>query len=85
MHAATAITWFEIPAQDLERAVWFYESVLQQELRRETMRPLLERIARGEFDPSFIVSHRLSLNDAPQGYEMFKHKEEECVKVVLKP
>jgi threonine dehydrogenase-like Zn-dependent dehydrogenase len=49
------------------------------------MRPLLERIARGEFDPSFIVSHRLSLDDAPQGYEMFKHKEEECVKVVLKP
>jgi len=39
MHAATAITWFEIPAQDLERAVWFYESVLQQELRRETMGP----------------------------------------------
>src|ERR687898_677893 len=49
------------------------------------MRPLLERIERGDFDPSFIVSHRLSLDDAPHGYEMFKHKEEECVKVVLKP
>jgi threonine dehydrogenase-like Zn-dependent dehydrogenase len=49
------------------------------------MRPLLERIARGEFDPSFIVSHRLSLDDAPLGYEMFKNKEEECTKVVLKP
>jgi threonine dehydrogenase-like Zn-dependent dehydrogenase len=49
------------------------------------MRPLLERIARGEFDPSFIVSHRLSLEDAPLAYEMFKNKEEECVKVVLKP
>jgi threonine dehydrogenase-like Zn-dependent dehydrogenase len=49
------------------------------------MRPLLERIERGEFDPSFIVSHRLSLDDAPQGYEMFRNKEEECVKVVLKP
>jgi threonine dehydrogenase-like Zn-dependent dehydrogenase len=49
------------------------------------MRPLLERIARGEFDPSFIVSHRLSLDDAPLGYEMFKHKQEECTKVVLKP
>jgi uncharacterized protein len=34
---ATAITWFEIPARDIERAVWFYESVLQQSLRRETM------------------------------------------------
>src|SRR5512138_273209 len=39
MHTATAISWFEIPAQDLERAVWFYESVLQQELRRETLGP----------------------------------------------
>jgi uncharacterized protein len=36
---ATAITWFEIPAKDLERAVWFYESVLQRSLRRETMGP----------------------------------------------
>jgi threonine dehydrogenase-like Zn-dependent dehydrogenase len=49
------------------------------------MRPLLERIARGEFDPSFIVSHRLSLDEAPLGYEMFKNKEDECTKVVLKP
>ena len=37
MPATTAITWFEIPAKDLERAVWFYESVLQQDLRRSTM------------------------------------------------
>ncbi|HKU13017.1 MAG TPA: zinc-dependent alcohol dehydrogenase [Steroidobacteraceae bacterium] len=49
------------------------------------MRPLLERIERGDLDPSFIVSHRLSLDDAALGYEMFKHKEAECVKVVLKP
>jgi threonine dehydrogenase-like Zn-dependent dehydrogenase len=49
------------------------------------MRPLLERIERGEFDPSFIVSHRLSLDSAPLGYEMFRNKEQECVKVVLKP
>ncbi|HKQ15409.1 MAG TPA: zinc-dependent alcohol dehydrogenase [Steroidobacteraceae bacterium] len=49
------------------------------------MRPLLERIARGEFDPSFIVTHRLSLDAAPEAYEMFKNKEDECVKVVLKP
>lgn len=37
MQATTAISWFEIPAKDLERAVWFYESVLQQDLRRETL------------------------------------------------
>ena len=49
------------------------------------MRPLLERIERGEIDPSFVVTHRLSLDDAPRGYDMFLHKEDGCVKVVLKP
>jgi threonine dehydrogenase-like Zn-dependent dehydrogenase len=46
---------------------------------------LMERIERGEIDPTFIISHRLSLDDAPQGYEMFRDKEDECIKVVLKP
>lgn len=49
------------------------------------MRPLLERIQRGEIDPSFVVTHRMRLDEAPQGYDMFLHKEDECVKVVLKP
>ncbi|MFL5929675.1 MAG: zinc-dependent alcohol dehydrogenase [Gaiellaceae bacterium] len=49
------------------------------------MRPLLERVEKGEIDPSFVVTHRLSLDDAPQGYETFKHKQDDCVKVVLKP
>jgi threonine dehydrogenase-like Zn-dependent dehydrogenase len=49
------------------------------------MQPLLARIERGEIDPSFVISHRLSLDDAPAGYEMFKNKEDECVKVVLRP
>jgi threonine dehydrogenase-like Zn-dependent dehydrogenase len=49
------------------------------------LRPLLERIERGEIDPSFVVTHRLSLDDAPQGYETFKNKQDDCVKVVLKP
>jgi threonine dehydrogenase-like Zn-dependent dehydrogenase len=49
------------------------------------MKPLLNRIERGEIDPSFVISHRLSLDDAPAGYEMFRNKEQECVKVVLKP
>jgi threonine dehydrogenase-like Zn-dependent dehydrogenase len=49
------------------------------------MRPLLERIANGEIDPSFVVSHRLPLDEAPRGYEMFKNKEDDCTKVVLKP
>ncbi|MHB1133036.1 MAG: zinc-dependent alcohol dehydrogenase [Chloroflexota bacterium] len=49
------------------------------------MRPLLERIQQGEIDPSFVISHELRLEDAPQGYELFKNKEEECMKVVLRP
>jgi threonine dehydrogenase-like Zn-dependent dehydrogenase len=49
------------------------------------MRPLLERIQNGEIDPSFIVTHQLQLSDAPLGYELFKHKHDDCLKVVLKP
>jgi threonine dehydrogenase-like Zn-dependent dehydrogenase len=49
------------------------------------LRPLLDRIENGEIDPSFVVTHRMKLDDAPEGYEIFKHKQEECVKVVLTP
>ena len=47
------------------------------------MRPLLERIQRGEIDPSFVITHRLRLEDAPKGYDMFLHKRDNCEKVVL--
>jgi threonine dehydrogenase-like Zn-dependent dehydrogenase len=49
------------------------------------MRPLLERIQAGELDPSFVITHRLPLDEAPRGYELFKHKQDDCVKVVLQP
>jgi threonine dehydrogenase-like Zn-dependent dehydrogenase len=49
------------------------------------LRPLLNRIENGDIDPSFVVTHRMSLDDAPTGYETFKHKHDDCVKVVLKP
>jgi threonine dehydrogenase-like Zn-dependent dehydrogenase len=49
------------------------------------MRPLLERIQKGEIDPSFIITHRMRLRDAPEGYELFKHKQDDCIKIVLKP
>jgi threonine dehydrogenase-like Zn-dependent dehydrogenase len=49
------------------------------------MKPLLERIQRHEIDPSFIITHRFRLEDAPLGYEIFKHKQDGCIKVVLKP
>lgn len=49
------------------------------------LKPLLARIADGEIDLSVVVTHRMELGKAPEGYETFKHKRDECVKVVLKP
>ncbi|HEX2035144.1 MAG TPA: zinc-dependent alcohol dehydrogenase [Chloroflexota bacterium] len=49
------------------------------------MRPLLERIRRGEIDPSFIVTHVMPLREAPKGYDIFRNRQDDCVKVVLKP
>ncbi len=49
------------------------------------MRPLLEYIQSGAIDPSFVVTHRLPLEQAPDAYELFQEKEDSCVKVVLKP
>ncbi|NDJ17812.1 zinc-dependent alcohol dehydrogenase [Myxacorys almedinensis] len=49
------------------------------------LRPLAERIQNGEIDPSFLITHRLPLEQAPHAYETFKHKQDGCIKVVLKP
>ena len=49
------------------------------------LKPLLERIEKGEIDPTFVISHRLTLNEAPQAYKMFKEKKDHCTKVVLTP
>lgn len=49
------------------------------------LQPLLERIQEGEIDPSFVITHRLGLDEAPRGYEIFKEKEDGCIKVVLTP
>jgi threonine dehydrogenase-like Zn-dependent dehydrogenase len=49
------------------------------------MKPLLERIEKGEIDPSFVITHHMSLDEAPQGYDIFSDKEDNCIKIVLKP
>ncbi|MCC7206425.1 MAG: glutathione-dependent formaldehyde dehydrogenase [Anaerolineae bacterium] len=46
---------------------------------------LLERIARGEIDPSGLVTHKMSLSDAQKGYQMFKNKQDNCIRVVFQP
>jgi threonine dehydrogenase-like Zn-dependent dehydrogenase len=49
------------------------------------LRPLLERIESGEIDPSFVITHRLPIDDAAKAYTMFRDQRDECIKVVLKP
>ena len=68
-------------------------SVMQRSLTIKTgqahmqryMRPLLEMIENGDIDPSFVITHRMPLEEAPHGYDIFKNKRDNCIKVVLKP
>jgi threonine dehydrogenase-like Zn-dependent dehydrogenase len=46
---------------------------------------LLEHAARGELNPAYLATHRFSLEEAPRGYEMFKNKEDGCVRAVFIP
>ena len=49
------------------------------------VRPLLEKIERGEIDPSFVITHRLKLDDAVEGYANLASENGECIKITLKP
>ncbi len=49
------------------------------------LQPLLGRIQNGEIDPSFVITHRMSLEEAPQAYKTFRDKQQHCIKVVLDP
>ncbi len=46
---------------------------------------LMELVEQGKLDPSFLVTHRFSLEESPRGYEMFKNKEEGCIRPVFRP
>jgi len=46
---------------------------------------LLRRIEEGEIDTTFLISHRLPLEDAPRGYDNFRNNQDEWTKVVLTP
>lgn len=48
-------------------------------------KPLLDRITHGDIDPSFVVTHRMKLEDAPQGFDIFNRKEDGCIKIVMTP
>ncbi len=49
------------------------------------LRPLLDRIELGQIDPSFVITHRLPIEEAPAAYKMFRDRKDRCIKVVLKP
>jgi threonine dehydrogenase-like Zn-dependent dehydrogenase len=49
------------------------------------LRPLLERIVATEIDPTFVITHRMPLDDAPEAYRMFRDKQDGCIKVILDP
>ena len=49
------------------------------------MKPLLAKIEKREIDPSFVITHRVKLEDAPSAYKTFRDKKDGCVKVVLTP
>ncbi|HEX2825542.1 MAG TPA: zinc-dependent alcohol dehydrogenase [Burkholderiales bacterium] len=46
---------------------------------------LLKHIEKGDIDPSFVVTHRLPLDEGPKAYKTFRDKDDGCIKVVLKP
>jgi threonine dehydrogenase-like Zn-dependent dehydrogenase len=46
-------------------------------------RKLLDHISRGELDPTYLITHRMRLADAPKGYRMFINREDDCVRPVF--
>ncbi len=49
------------------------------------LKPLLDKIEAGEIDPSFVITHTVGLDEAPEMYKTFRDKKDGCIKVVLKP
>jgi threonine dehydrogenase-like Zn-dependent dehydrogenase len=56
----------------------------QTHVQRYT-KPLLQKIESGEIDPSFVVTHRVTLDDGPEMYKTFRDKQDGCIKVVMTP
>ena len=49
------------------------------------LKPLLEAISEKRIDPTVVISHRVSLDDASHAYEIFESKQDQCIKVVMQP
>ena len=53
--------------------------------RQRYVKRLFEHIEKGDLDPSYLLTHKWALDDAPQGYRMFKDKADDCMRVVFAP
>ena len=49
------------------------------------LEPLSQKIEQGAVDPSFVITHKLNLDDAPDAYRTFRDKKDGCIKVMLRP
>ena len=49
------------------------------------LKPLLEKVSNGEIDPSFVITHRATLEEGPDLYKTFRDKKDGCIKVVMSP
>ena len=49
------------------------------------LKPLLERIEDGQIDPTFMISHRIGIEQAPEMYEKWQKKEDQVTKIVIDP
>ncbi len=52
---------------------------------RSFMEPIYKQIVNGDIDPTKIITHELSLDEAAHGYDIFNKKDDDCIKVILKP
>ena len=52
---------------------------------RSYMPTIYQKIVKGEIDPTAIITHSLPLEEAPHAYSIFNNKEDDCIKVILKP
>jgi threonine dehydrogenase-like Zn-dependent dehydrogenase len=49
------------------------------------LEPLMDLIVEGKIDPSFLITHRIGLEESPDAYKTFRDREDGCVKVVIRP
>ena len=56
-----------------------------QQYGQRYMPRMLEHVQEGELDPSVLLTHRMSLEDGPRGYEIFKNKEDGCIRAAFAP